>query len=435
MTQTPATPLTDRRYTIPFLLITSLFFLWALGVNLNDILIPHFKKTFALNDFQSSFIQAAFFRRLLLAALPAGWLMSRIGYKRGILGGLFLCAAGALLFIPSAKAGVYYFFLGALFLMACGQSFLEVAANPYITILGPPETAVRRLNLAQSFNAVGAVITPFLGAAFILTDTSHTPAELAAMTAQQISAYRISEASAVRLPYLVIAGIFALAALLIWITKLPEARDAEPSGAPTKPHATVFDVLRVRHLSLGVVAQFCYVGAQVGVASFIIRFAEHTLPGLSEKSAAHYLQAHLVGFMLGRFSGSAIMKIVPAPRLLALFGFSSVVCLLLVILTTGHIAVWAIVLVGFFHSIMFPTIFALGIDGLGDLTKVGSSLLVMAIIGGAIFPSAMGRISDASNIQIAFIVPLLCHLVVFYFAWRGYKPAVAARVGAAAPAA
>jgi len=285
---------------------------------------------------------------------------------------------------------------------------------------------VRRLNLAQSFNAVGAVITPFLGAAFILTDTSHTPAELAAMTAQQISAYRIGEASAVRLPYLVIAAIFALAALLIWITKLPEARDAEPSGAPTKSHATVFDVLRVRHLSLGVLAQFCYVGAQVGVASFIIRFAEHTLPGLSEKSAAHYLQAHLVGFMLGRFSGSAIMKIFPAPRLLALFGFSSVVCLLLVILTTGHIAVWAIVLVGFFHSIMFPTIFALGIDGLGDLTKVGSSLLVMAIIGGAIFPSAMGRISDATNIQIAFIVPLLCHLVVFYFALRGYKPTVAA---------
>jgi FHS family L-fucose permease-like MFS transporter len=237
------------------------------------------------------------------------------------------------------------------------------------------------------------------------------------------------------MPYLVIAGIFALAALLIWITKLPEARDAAPSGAPAKPHATVFDVLRIRHLSLGVVAQFCYVGAQVGVASFIIRFAEHTLPGLSEKSAAHYLQAHLVGFMLGRFSGSAIMKIFPAPRLLALFAFSSVVCLLLVILTTGHIAVWAIVLIGFFHSIMFPTIFALGIDGLGDLTKVGSSLLVMAIIGGAIFPSAMGRISDATNIQIAFIVPLLCHLVVFYFALRGYKPGVAARAAAPAPAA
>jgi len=435
MTQPPAPPLTDRRYTIPFLLITSLFFLWALGVNLNDILIPHFKKTFALNDFQSSFIQAAFFGGYFLAALPAGWLMSRIGYKRGILGGLFLCAAGALLFIPSAKAGVYYFFLGALFLMACGQSFLEVAANPYITILGPPETAVRRLNLAQSFNAVGAVITPFLGAAFILTDTKHTPAELAAMTAQQTSAYRIGEASAVRLPYLIIAGIFALAALLIWITKLPEARDAEPAGSPTKSHATVFDVLRVRHLSFGVLAQFCYVGAQVGVASFIIRFAEHTLPGLSEKSAAHYLQAHLVGFMLGRFSGSAIMKIFPAPRLLALFAFSSVVCLLLVILATGHIAVWAIVLIGFFHSIMFPTIFALGIDGLGDLTKVGSSLLVMAIIGGAIFPSAMGRISDATNIQIAFIVPLLCHLVVLYFALRGYKPAVAARAGAPAPAA
>jgi len=425
MTQPPTPPLTDRRYTIPFLLITSLFFLWALGVNLNDILIPHFKKTFALNDFQSSFIQAAFFGGYFLAALPAGWLMSRIGYKRGILCGLFLCATGALLFIPSAKAGVYVFFLGSLFLMACGQSFLEVAANPYITILGPPETAVRRLNLAQSFNAVGAVITPFIGAAFILTDTGHSATELASMTAQQVSAYRIGEASAVRVPYLVIAGIFALAAFLIWITRLPEPRMTDASTVAPKSHATVREVLRVRHLSLGVLAQFCYVGAQVGVASFIIRFAEHTLPGLPEKSAAHYLQAHLVGFMLGRFSGSAIMKLIPAPRLLTFFALSSIVCLLFVILATGHLAVWAVVLIGFFHSIMFPTIFALGIDGLGDLTKVGSSLLVMAIIGGAAFPAVMGLISDATNIQIAFIVPLLCHLVVFYFAWRGYKPTAA----------
>lgn len=421
MTPTSDAPLTDRRYLIPFFLITSLFFLWALGVNLNDILIPHFKKTFALNDFQSSFIQVAFFGGYFLAALPAGWLMNRIGYKRGILGGLLLCAAGALLFIPSAKAGVYQFFLGALFIMASGQSFLEVAANPYVTILGPPDTAVRRLNLAQSFNAVGAVITPFLGAAFILTDTSHTPAELAAMTAQQLNAYRIGEASAVRLPYLVIAGIFVLAFVLIGITSLPEARSGET--AARKSHGTVREVLRVRHLFLGVLAQFCYVGAQVGVASFIIRFAEHALPGIPEKTAAHYLQGHLIGFMIGRFSGSAIMKLIPAPRLLAFFAFAAIICLGVMILMTGHVAVWAIVLVGFFHSIMFPTIFALGIHGLGDLTKVGSSLLVMAIIGGAVFPAMMGRISDATSIQTAFLVPLVCHFVVFYFALRGYKPA------------
>src|SRR5215471_12081359 len=240
MTTTTETPLTERRYAIPFLLITSLFFLWALGVNLNDVLIPHFKKTFALNDFQSSFIQVAFFGGYFLAALPAGWLMNRLGYKRGIVGGLLLCATGALLFIPSAKAGVYQFFLGALFLMACGQSFLEVAANPYVTILGPAETAVRRLNLAQSFNAVGAVITPFLGAAFILTDTSLTHAEVAAMTQQQLTAYHISEASAVRLPYLVIAGIFLLALVLIAITPLPEARTSSDAPA-NRPHGTVRD--------------------------------------------------------------------------------------------------------------------------------------------------------------------------------------------------
>ncbi len=432
MTPTPDAPLTERRYLLPLILITSLFFLWAFGVNLNDVLIPHFKKLFQLNDFQSSFIQVAFFGGYFLAALPAGWLMNRIGYKRGILGGLLLCATGALLFIPSARAGVYQFFLGALFLMACGQSFLEVAANPYVTILGPPETAVRRLNLAQSFNAVGAVITPFIGAAFILTDTSYTPAELAAMAPQKIAAYRISEASAVRLPYLVISGIFLLTLLLIWSTKLPEPPKSTQVNPVAKSRGIlafifaiiryILSVLRIQHLSLGVLAQFCYVGAQVGVASFIIRFAEHTLPGIPEKAAAHYLQGHLIGFMIGRFSGSAIMKLVPAPRLLAFFAFAAILCLGVVILMTGHAAVWAIVLVGFFHSIMFPTIFALGIHGLGDLTKVGSSLLVMAIIGGAVFPAIMGRISDATSIQTAFLVPLICHFVVFYFALRGYKP-------------
>lgn len=421
MTSTPDAPLTERRYLLPLILITSLFFLWAVGVNINDILIPHFKKTFGLNDFRSSFIQVAFFGGYCLAAVPAGWLMNRIGYKRGILFGLLLCVTGALLFIPSSKAGVYGFFLGSLFLMACGQSFLEVAANPYVTILGPTETAVRRLNLAQSFNAVGAVATLIFGAKLILSDTGHSPAELAAMTAQQVAAYRIDQASSVRFPYLVIAGIFLLALVLIGVTSLPEARTG--TGETAQSHGTIRGVLRIQHLRFGVLAQFCYVGAQVGVASFIIRFAEHSIPGLLETSASRYAQLHQVGFMIGRFSGSAIMKLVPAPRLLAFFAFAAIICLGVVILMTGHIAVWAIVLVGFFHSIMFPTIFALGIHGLGDLTKVGSSLLVMSIIGGAVFPAIMGRISDVTSIQIAFLVPLVCHFVVFYFALRGYKPA------------
>jgi MFS transporter, FHS family, L-fucose permease len=418
----PSAPLTERRYVVPLILVTSLFFLWALGVNLNDILIPHLKKAFSLTDFQSSLIQSAFFGGYFLAALPAGWLMERIGYKRGILTGLLICAAGALLFIPASYVLLYGFFLFALFVMACGQSFLEVAANPYVTILGPPESSERRLNTAQSFNAVGAVVTPFIGAAFILSGIEHTPAEMAAMSPQQLNAYRMMEASTVRVPYLVIAGVFLSVALMIYLAKLPEVAPAGSAGAPAETEVRLRDIFAYRHLVKGVIAQFVYVGAQVGVASFVIRFAQHMIPNTHEKTAAHYLQAHLIGFMVGRFAGSAIMKKVAAPRLLSIFCACSLICLLMVLFAAGSVPVWAVVLIGFFHSIMFPTIFALSIKDLGPYTKLGSSLQVMAIIGGAIFPAMMGLISDESNIQKAFVVPLLCHAYVLYFALSGYKP-------------
>ncbi|MGB7682793.1 MAG: L-fucose:H+ symporter permease [Candidatus Acidiferrales bacterium] len=421
---TSPAPLTERRFVVPFILVTSLFFLWALGVNLNDILIPHLKKAFSLTDFRSSLIQSAFFGGYFLAALPAGWLMERVGYKRGILIGLVICAAGAFLFIPASYVRVYGFFLFALFVMACGQSFLEVAANPYVTILGPPQSSERRLNFAQSFNAVGAVITPFIGAAFILSGIEHTPAQLAAMPPGQLQAYRAYEASMVRVPYLVIACIFLGVATLIYFSNLPEVPAAGTAGGPAETEVRLRDLWAYRHLVKGVIAQFLYVGAQVGVASFVIRFAEHMISETHEKSAAHYLQMHLIGFMLGRFAGSAIMKKFPAPRLLSLFAGGSLICLSIALFATGAVPVWAIVLVGFFHSIMFPTIFALSLKNLGPYTKLGSSLLVMAIIGGAIFPAIMGLISDASNIQKAFIVPLLCHGYVLYFALSGYKPVI-----------
>ena len=417
-------PLTERRYLLPFILVTSLFFLWAIGVNLNDILIPHLKKAFSLTDLQSSLVQFAFFGGYFIAALPAGWLMQRIGYKRGILTGLTICASGALLFIPAASVRLYGFFLFALFVMACGQCFLEVAANPYVTILGPPQNSERRLNFAQSFNSVGAVVTPILGAAFILSGIEHTPAELAAMSPAQLSAYRGSEADMVKIPYLVISGIFLFVALLIYLSHLPEVRETRSSEDPSS--ARLSGVWAHAHLIRGVIAQFFYVGAQVGVASFIIRFAERQIPGTHEKVAAHYLQLHMLGFMVGRFAGSAMMKKISAPRLLGVFAASSLLCLLAVSLATGGISVWAVVLVGFFHSIMFPTIFALSIKNLGTYTKIGSSFLVMSIIGGAICPLIMGRISDAWNIQRAFVVPLLCHAFVFYFGMRGYRPSTSA---------
>jgi FHS family L-fucose permease-like MFS transporter len=419
----PTVPITERRYVLPLILVTSLFFLWAFGVNLNDILIPHLKKAFRLSDFRSSLIQTAFFGGYFLAALPAGWLMEKIGYKRGILVGLLTCATGALLFIPAAAVRLYIFFLFALFVMACGQAVLEVAANPYVTILGPPESSERRLNLAQSFNSVGAVVTPIVGAAFILSGVEHSRAQLSAMTPMQFQAYQATEAATVRGTYLVIAGLFLAVAMLIFFSQLPEVRE-EDGDEITVVATGLRGLWPYKHLLKGVLAQFFYVGAQVGVASFVIRFAQYSMPGLPEKHAANYLKLHLLGFMIGRFAGSAIMKHIAASRLLSLFGMSSLTCLTVVLLGTGVAPMWALVLLGFFHSIMFPTIFALSLKHLGPHTKLGSSLLVMSIIGGAVFPALMGYISDVSNIRYAFLVPFFCHLYVLYFATRGYRPAL-----------
>jgi len=431
MTNSPGTaanggrsaPITERRYLGPFILITSLFFLWAFGVNLNDILIPHLKQAFGLTDFQSSFIQVAFFGGYFLAAFPAGRVMEKIGYKKGILAGLFLCATGAVLFLPASSSRVYGFFLFALFVMACGQSFLEVAANPYVTILGPLTSAERRLNFAQSFNAVGAVLSPILGRTFILTGVEYQPAQIAAMSAAQLGAYRAAEASTVKGPYLIIAGIFVVVAVLIQLAHLPDVMETAVGGGAAGMEKSAERVLSHAHLVKGVIAQFFYVGAQVGVASFVIRYAQFSVPGTTAKVAALYLLLHQVGFMAGRFIGSALMKKVAAPGLLSLFAGASLVCATVALLATGVIPVWAVVFIGFFHSIMFPTIFALGIKNLGALTKRGSSLMVMAIVGGAFFPAIMGRISDAVSIQKAFLVPLLCYVYILYFGVRGFKPA------------
>jgi len=416
-------PLTEKRYVAPFILITSLFFPWAFGVNLNDILIPRFKNAFQLSDFQSSFIQVAFFSGYCLAALPAGRLMEKIGYKRGILAGLALCATGALLFVPASAAGTYAFFLVALFVMACGQSFLEVAANPYVTILGPPDSSERRLNLAQSFNAVGAVCAMLLGL-FILSGHEYTTQQRAVFSAAQEHAYRTAQAGSVRVPYVLIACIFVVVAVLIVIMHLPEVSERS-TRTGTEGNASWTKVLQQGHLMKGVLAQFLYVGAQVGVGSFVIRFAQHSLPGLGARSAWYYLLGHWIGFMLGRFGGSALMKTIPAPRLLSIFGAGSLISIIVALSAGGSASVWAVVLIGFFHSIMFPTIFALSIKNLGSLTKRGSSLQVMAILGGAVLPAIMGRISDATSIRTAFVVPLICYIYVLYFAIDGYKPSKA----------
>jgi MFS transporter, FHS family, L-fucose permease len=423
----PSAVLTERRYIVAFVLVTSLFFLWALGVNLNDILIPHLKKAFHLTDFQSSLIQSAFFGGYFLAALPAGWLMERIGYRKGILIGLLTCAFGAFLFIPAASIGLYGFFLFALFVMACGQGVLEVAANPYVTILGPPESSERRLNLAQSFNAVGAVVTPIIGRAFILSGIEYSAVQLSAMTPEQSAAYSALEASRVRGPYLAITALFLFVAALLYLAHLPEVREASGEGLSGLEAAPMsrWEIWRYKHLVKGVTAQFFYVGAQIGVTSFVIRFTQHTLPGTPEKVAANFLKWHLIGFMVGRFTGSAMMKRIAPPRLLGIFAVCALLSTATAIVGTGEASVWAVVVLGFFDSIMFPTIFALSVKNLGVYTKLGSALLVMSIIGGAIVPAIMGYMSDVSSIQKAFVVPLICYAYVLYFALRGYKPVVA----------
>lgn len=390
---------------------------------MNDILIPHLKAAFGLTDFQSSFVQVAFFGGYFLAALPAGWLMERVGYKKGILTGLFLTALGALLFLPASVMALYGFFLIALFTIGFGQSFLEVAANPYATILGPAGSSERRLNFAQSFNAVGSVLWPTVGRRLILTAAEYTPAQVAVLSAGQLEAYHAAQAATTRIPYAGFAVLLLLVAGMIYWTHLPDLVEHEENLETTGSGGKTGGIFSHGHLWKGVLAQFFYVGAQVGVASFIIRFAQHTVPGMTAKVAGYYLIGHQIGFMVGRFTGSAMMKRVSAPKLLSIFVVASIVLVSIAIAASGIVPVWAVVSMGFFHSIMFPTIFALSIKNLGPHTKRGSSLLVLSISGAFVIPAIMGKISDLSNMQRAFLVPLICYVYVLYFALAGYKPA------------
>lgn len=405
----------SKKYLVPFVLVTSLFFLWAFVHNLEPILIPHLKKACQLTDFQSALIDSAVYIGYFLVALPAGLVMKRYGYKRAILIGLLLYSIGAFLFIPAADTRVYSFFLGALFIIAAGCTFLETAANPYVTILGNAETATTRLNFAQSFNGLGAVIAPWLGGIFILSGVELSAEEVTAMSTAELSQYLQSEADTVKTPYLVIGVVVLCVASLIFLSKMPESTTNTKIGM-----FGLKKVFRHTHLKWGVLAQFFYVGAQVCVTSFFIRFARFT-NDTPEKQAAFLLTLAMLGFLAGRFIGTLLTRFMPANKLLA---FASIACILLLGLAIGvdsSMAVWAVFAVPFFESIMFPTIFALAIKDLREDTEIGSSLVVMAIAGGALFPPLMGFISDQSNIQISYVIPLLCFLVVAWYGWRGYK--------------
>ena len=407
----------SNNYIIPIVLVTSLFFLWAFLHNVNPILIPHLKKACQLSDTQSAFIDTAVYLAYFSIALPAGWFMHKYGYKKGILFGLFLYGVGALLFIPAASTRNYSFFLFALFVIASGATFLETVANPYMTKLGDEKSGARRLNFAQSFNGVGAFMAPILGGQFILSGVEHSSDELKHMAATgQLNSYLQSEADTVKIPYLVIAAGVLLLFALFFVSKLPEGDAVQEDNKGSFS----FKVLKIPHVKWAVIAQFFYVGAQVCVGSFFIRFSKYTM-GLPEKEAASWWgYIAMVGFMVGRFSGTFLMKYIKPERLLALYAFINIVLLTVALSTHGKIAVYTLMAVPFFMSIMFPTIFALGVKGLAEETKMAASLIIMSIVGGALFPLIMGRISDATggNIQLAYIVPLVCFGVVLLFALR-----------------
>src|SRR5450432_2420064 len=393
------------------ILITALFFLWGFALNLNPILIPHLKKACQLTDTQSAFIDSASYIAYFLLAVPAGLFMKKYGYKGGIIIGLLLFAIGAFLFYPASVARSYAFFLTALFIIASGLAFLETAANPYISVLGDPATSTHRLNFAQSFNGLAASLAPIIGGTFILSGKTLSASQQSAMGSDQLNLYLNHEAASVQIPYLIIGLVVLSVAFLLYKTHLPEIVEEDNS---LEIEGSIF---KEKNLMFGVLAQFFYVGAQVCVSSFFIRFSGR-VAGLEEKSAAFFLSIALFGFMIGRFIGTALIRYISAAKLLAAYSVINMGLLTLAVFTHGRIPVYALIGVEFFMSIMFPTIFSLGIRGLGSKTKEGSSLLIMAIVGGAVFPVIMGRVSDASSIQTAYLVPAVCFIVVLLFALR-----------------
>ena len=416
-----------NQYIFGLILIISLFFMWGVANNLNDILIKQFKKTFDLTDFQSGLVQSAFYFGYFVFAMPAAIFMRRFGYKSAVMFGLLLYAAGAFLFYPAAEARVYGYFLFALFVIASGLAFLETSANPFMTVLGPPETAEKRLNLAQSFNPLGSITGVIVGRNFIFTGVEHTPEELAAMSSTQLDTYYAAEAQAVQLPYLCLGFIVLAWAVLVYLVKFPPVKEEQDYPDEIR-QGSYKGLLKFSHFNLAVIAQFFYVGAQVGIWSYLIRYCQYSVPGMPEKIAADYLTYSLIAFMIGRFVGTAAMSYIKPSRLMAIYAIINVILMSVGMFGSGYIGLWALVISSFFMSVMFPTIFALGIRGLGPCTKSGSSLIVMAIIGGAILTALMGLVSDLSTIKMAFIVPLICFAFILYYALWGYKADVKAQV-------
>lgn len=389
--------------------LTSLFFLWGFITAMNDLLIPHLKSVFELSYTQAMLVQFCFFGAYFLVSVPAGRLIKRVGYQSGLAIGLATAGAGCLMFIPSAQMHAYWMFLTALFVLASGITILQVAANPMVTTLGPSETASSRLTLTQAFNSLGTTIAPLVGAYLIFSEVSESHGN--------------SDASSVILPYTVLAAaLFGLAAVFAKLSlPNPQGDAAHPENSQTSDNPSV---LRHRHLSLGAIGIFMYVGAEVSIGSFLVNFLGlDNVAGLDEASAANYVAYYWGGAMIGRFVGAAAMRVVPASRLLMLNASASTLLLFVVIQSSGALAMWSILAIGLCNSIMFPTIFSLAVTGLGSETSKGSGVLCLAIVGGAIVPLLQGFAADGIGLQASFALPLICYLYIVYYGFTGFRPA------------
>ncbi|MCP4551849.1 MAG: sugar MFS transporter [Bacteroidetes bacterium] len=389
-------------YQPALVLLTSLFFIWGFITCLNDILIPHLKGLFELNYTNVMLIQSMFFGAYFLMSLPSGWIVGRIGYKKGIVLGLSITGLGALLFYPASIIISYPFFLFSLFILASGLTLLQVAANPYVAILGRPETASSRLSLTQAFNSLGTTIAPLFGSYLILNNSFTTPVE---------------EAQSVQGPYLgIFVVLFIIAAIFIF-AKLPTVQSSTYKKGAGSAWA-------YKHLVLGAIAIFVYVGAEVSIGSFLINYLSmEKIANITEAEAAFYITFYWGGAMVGRFIGSAVMQKIKAQKVLSFNALIAIILLIVTMSFVGNIAMWAVLLVGLFNSIMFPTIFTLSIDGLGEHTSQGSGILCMAIVGGAILPLLMGYVTDlmGGDIQKAYIIPIVCYVYILLYGLKWYK--------------
>lgn len=387
----------NEKFIVPFILVTSLFFLWGLAYGLLDVLNKHFQEALNITKQRSTLLQTAYFGAYFLMAVPAGMFMQKWGYKKGILTGLILYATGAFLFYPAASLANFTFFLIALFILATGLTFLETAANPYVTVLGKPETAALRLNLSQSFNGIGSFLGPIIGAALFFSENVAEEKDL----------------SSIQDVYFIIGGIVVVITVLFLKTSLPEIRT---DGAFNTANNSK-KLHHYPHFIWAVFTQFFYIAAQVGIAALFINYCSERA-SLTSEQGAYLLSAGLFLFTIGRFAGTALMKMIPSHHLLAIFAAANIVLCAVVVTMTGVIPVYALVATFFFNSIMFPTIFALGLKDIGRHTKKGSSFMIMSIVGGAVVPYAMGSFSSTAT---AYVIPLLCFLVVLAFATKGYK--------------